>query len=503
MDQSIAWNANPTIDESLRREVEIQVDRVWTSIRPTLISAILALCHGGLTPLRFQKFETELQVVVRELGRLLLESIVNRLEGNDPGMLPHRLVYQQQLYRRLGRKTRAKVATLFGIIDVFRFPYRFCDRDVPEPCIFRLDLSLGLLCHVTPALASRIGCRLAAAGATQNRVLQELNAEHNVSLSVWKLRRLTEILSDGLGESRESAQINLLLEALQTAFDSSGSRKPVLAVGRDGITLREYWYRIFEVATAGTISVYDRKGKRLTTVYLACVPELGQATMTQTLTSLLGQVLGAWSGPLPTLAYVTDSGDQESRYFDEVLRNMRHPRTQALLSWQRVVDFYHVAERIWTIAWSLFGKDTDEGRGWARRMLKKLKQPRGAKRVLHSTAAYATRCTMSETAAREFRTACQYIRNRTRWLNYHDYRRRHIPLGSGVTEAACKTVFTARLKLSGMRWTKAGAERILTLRTILLSGTWDATFQGHLSRLEIELPVPYDPIPSGRLEIAA
>ena len=44
-----------------------------------------------------------------------------------------------------------------------------------------------------------------------------------------------------------------------------------------------------------------------------------------------------------------------------------------------------------------------------------------------------------------------------------------LPLGSGVTEAACKTVFTQRLKNSGMRWSHDGAKTILTLRTILLS----------------------------------
>ena len=48
-----------------------------------------------------------------------------------------------------------------------------------------------------------------------------------------------------------------------------------------------------------------------------------------------------------------------------------------------------------------------------------------------------------------------------------------IPRGSGVTEAACKTVYTQRLKLSGMRWKKAGGQTIVDLRVVLLSGVWD------------------------------
>ncbi|MDP6557992.1 MAG: hypothetical protein QGF59_20430 [Pirellulaceae bacterium] len=40
-------------------------------------------------------------------------------------------------------------------------------------------------------------------------------------------------------------------------------------------------------------------------------------------------------------------------------------------------------------------------------------------------------------------------------------------------EAACKTVFTQRLKLSGMQWKRDGAKVILRLRIVLLSGIWD------------------------------
>ncbi len=40
-------------------------------------------------------------------------------------------------------------------------------------------------------------------------------------------------------------------------------------------------------------------------------------------------------------------------------------------------------------------------------------------------------------------------------MRYCDYKKYHIPIGSGVTESACKMVYTQRLKLSGMRWLKA------------------------------------------------
>ena len=62
-------------------------------------------------------------------------------------------------------------------------------------------------------------------------------------------------------------------------------------------------------------------------------------------------------------------------------------------------------------------------------------------------------------------------------MRYDEYARNHLPMGSGVTEAACKTIFTQRLKLSGMRWTKAGAQVILDLRVMLLGGLWRTAHQ--------------------------
>ena len=72
----------------------------------------------------------------------------------------------------------------------------------------------------------------------------------------------------------------------------------MLSVGRDGITLGVRIKRgnLFEVATTGTVSVLDRRGRRLGTVYLAYTPESGQTTMSRELTRLLREVLTALAG---------------------------------------------------------------------------------------------------------------------------------------------------------------------------------------------------------------
>lgn len=472
-------------------EVEVWVEAVLDWLRPQLVKLARTVVDRQPTPAGFSQFELELVGLLRECGRLFLERLLNGLEG-DGSRLPHDVLYEGQGYRRLGKKTRnAHVATLFGIVCLWRFAYRFWEPSVREACIFPLELQTGLIAGATPALANWIGRRMAEAGATQNRVLQQLQEEHGVSIGVKRLRKLVSALGAGMSEQRQSAQVEALLTALQTADASRGSRRPVLAVGRDGITLCEYRYRFWEVATTATVTVFDRAGKRLTTAYLAFRPELGQSTMSQMLTELLTEVLHQWQGPLPTLAYVADSGGQESNYFQDCLASMRHPRTGQRLSWQRVVDFYHAAARVWAMSQALFGKGPRYW-NWARRMLRLLKKkPRGAKRVLHSAAALAARRKMGKSRAAEFRKAYNYLRKRTKWMRYKEYKDRHIPRGSGITEAACKTIYTQRLKLSGMRWKPASAQEILTLRTILLSRVWDDAYARLLATRTDALPTPY------------
>jgi hypothetical protein len=64
----------------------------------------------------------------------------------------------------------------------------------------------------------------------------------------------------------------------------------------------------------------------------------------------------------------------------------------------------------------------------------------------------------------ELNTALGYFKNNAPRMRYHWFRQCGLFTGSGVVEAACKTIIGQRLKLSGMHWTAAGADAITTLR---------------------------------------
>jgi hypothetical protein len=58
-------------------------------------------------------------------------------------------------------------------------------------------------------------------------------------------------------------------------------------------------------------------------------------------------------------------------------------------------------------------------------------------------------------------------------MAYTKYNRHSLPIGSGVTEAACKTIFIQRMKLSGMRWQNNSGQHVLDLRVILRGNVWE------------------------------
>ena len=488
-------SSQPDPDPSTRiAAVRLGVRAIQMCLDEHAIAICVAFASGPISPTALVDFEKQMMAQVREFARAAIEWTCNQLEGDDPAALPTHLRSEGIDYRLVKQKTRSTIDTRFGPMVLRRHLYRPAERDSSESSVVPLERRLGVVSQTTPGLAEAACRYLAEAGATQNAVLERLRVDHGVAMGVGRLRALAAQVSGAMAALRESMQVARLLALLAEAESSRGRHRPVLSVGRDGITLgtRCRGGCVFEVSSTATVSVLDRRGKRLGTVYLAFAPEPGQPTMSAALTSLLEAVLVSWTGGLPRLAYVTDAGENESQYYRRVLRPMVHPRTGEKLSWQRVVDFYHAMARVWALAAALFGADARGLRSWARKMGRLLKQSNGPFRVLHSAAALRGRRGLSQRREAAYQKASNYLRKRTHWMQYAAYRRVGVPLGSGVTEAGCKTIYSQRLKLSGMRWNAAGAQVILDLRVVLLSGIWQETYERvWVSFGNVEVPTPH------------
>lgn len=462
--------------------------------------------RGTLSPEAMFQFESELQTLLRKLGRLIVQWTVNHLEPGDESRheMPRQFRWDGEYYRRKTKSPLRNLNCLFGPIPLRRFCYQ--PLETAGRCLFPLEIQLGIVAGVaTPALAD--AASRMAADLTQRQTLGRLRQEHGVGWGVRTLRKVVAAMAESMGEHRHEAQVGRVLGWLQQAAKGKGPRRFVLSVGRDGVMIPIVKNQSYKEAAAATVSVLDRRGRRLGTVYLGQMPEAHQTTLGDELTRLLRDVLSQWDGPLPRLTYVTDCGHHPTVYFEEVLSKMTNPRRPGeTLPWEWIVDYYHACLYITRLGEAIFGPGR-EAFAWAAKQRRVLKEkPGGVFRVLRSAGALlAVRGLVGSEDS--YTTAYNYLRQRAGKMDYVNYRRLRLPIGSGITEAACKIVFTQRFKQSGMKWGVEGGRAILTLRVIALSGVWDEVRSARLSSPPMPQPVtPRDSNETNdenRLKIAA
>jgi hypothetical protein len=75
-------------------------------------------------------------------------------------------------------------------------------------------------------------------------------------------------------------------------------------------------------------------------------------------------------------------------------------------------------------------------------------------------------------------------------MPYAHLRAQNLPIGSGVVEAACKTLVSQRLKRSGMRWRTAGGQAILTFRALCQSERFERAWPLLVRRYQRDVSLP-------------
>jgi hypothetical protein len=134
-----------------------------------------------------------------------------------------------------------------------------------------------------------------------------------------------------------------------------------------------------------------------------------------------------------------------------------------------ILDRYHGLEHLHDLCVGLYG----EGSVWVPRMKERWVALWDEDDVEAMIAAARDRLSsLGPKAADTVAGQIDYFQNNQQRMRYGTYRKLGYFYGSGVVEAACKTVVGGRLKQSGMLWGQPGAENVLALRCALLSHRW-------------------------------
>jgi len=438
------------------------------------------------------RLERQVQEVVNQLGCTLMREVFERADETAAEV---RINGQLWGHRRRGRGT---YRTLFGEVEVDRSTYQQRGRGrVQVP----LELRLGVVeSGYTPVVARVITRALAVMPTEEAEGLLTEAGVCKVSRST--LQRLPQAMAARY--ERERYRIDPALRAHDTLPEGAASVQVALdgvMVPQDGEHAKargrttdapaparhEARYgadptvhpqhddgaagRAWHEASVGTLSFWDAEGEHLRTIYLAQMPESGKATLCEGLTDELLAVVA--ERPELRLTFASDGARAHWTALEAMAAKL-----PAEASGERafVLDFFHAAEYLTAAANEAYGEGTPQAKIEAAHWRETLREhPEGAARVLASLRYHRARAS-SEAAAEELDSIISYLAanaNAGR-MGYAAVKGEGLPIGTGVTEAAAKTLVSVRMKRAGARYSQHGGQTILLFRSALLSERFEA-----------------------------
>ena len=139
-----------------------------------------------------------------------------------------------------------------------------------------------------------------------------------------------------------------------------------------------------------------------------------------------------------------------------------------------MIDFFHAAEHLSKALDAAYGEGTPRAQSQFQKLRHILRHEEGGvEKVIRSLLHLRGEHPRSKVLEIEL----NYFRQGRNRMQYASLVANKCPIGTGVTEAACKTLATQRMKCSGMAWRDEGGQAILSLRSFIQSNRFDAAWE--------------------------
>jgi hypothetical protein len=305
-----------------------------------------------------------------------------------------------------------------------------------------LEVNARIINDATPKFAKIISSKYATMGG--ERVSTDLEENHNRSVAKSYIQDVSELVGSIALAKEESwhYEVPKLDEAVKTT-----------SFGLDGTTMNMADEGKRE-AMVGTLALYDFDGERLHTIYLASAPEYGKETFLKHFEAEMKEV--------------------KSKYPDAIHMGIADG---ARINWpiltkytdKQIVDFYHTSTYVNKVAELLYEtvEQDQEKAKWLDERMHKLKHQAGyPKAFLKELEKIKVEHDFNSKQRKILDASISYFTNNSLKMDYAECVEAFLPIGSGVTEAACKVIVKQRMCSSGMKWKEPGAKIVLTLRAL-------------------------------------
>ena len=141
----------------------------------------------------------------------------------------------------------------------------------------------------------------------------------------------------------------------------------------------------------------------------------------------------------------------------------------------RVIDFAHAKSYVATVGKILYGAESDSFKTWYAKMSKQLGK-QSPQRTINDLR-FLWKKNIDHPEVDEIDHAIRYLERRQEMIDYAHFRKKGVPIGSGMVESAHKVVMQRRMKQAGMRWAEKSLNPMLALRTSICNQRWTSTWQ--------------------------
>lgn len=312
-----------------------------------------------------------------------------------------------------------------------------------------LEARARIIRDATPWFAKQLSHKYAQSNAKAVRV--DLQENHGRQIA----KSYVQNVVDWVGSIAEATE-----ESWSYALPKLDCAIATVVVSLDGahILMQEDGWR---ESMVGTISLYDVEGERQHTIYLGSAPQYGKEAFKRRLEQELEQVKSHY----PEARYLGIADGAKDNW------NFLTPHTD-----EQLVDFFHATEYLAEVAQAAYPQKTSkpQRQRWLHDRCHRLKHHAGAVgELIEEMKTLQRKRNLTVSVRENLEKALTYFENQQHRMDYASHTEQNFPIGSGVTEAACKTLVKQRLCCSGMRWKNQGAGIVLRLRGLVQSvGRW-------------------------------